>query len=155
MIEHLNEAGLLLNQVKCHFVRREVENLDYLIIPNGLFPTNWHLLAVKNFPVPGGAKVVEQFIGLASYYHRFVPGFSKIAESIHALTKKNAIVEWTSVCQSAFVMLKSKLTEAPVLAFLIFSKSIVLETDACMNGLGGVLSQKQEDGHLHSIAYAS
>ena len=42
-----------------------------------------------------------------------------------------------------------------MLAFLIFSKSIVLETDASMNGLGGVLSQKQEDSHLHSIAYAS
>ena len=155
VIERLNEAGLLLNQVRCHFVRREVINLGYLIIPNGLFPINRLLLAVKNFPVPGGAKGVEQIIGLASYYHRFAPCFSKIAESIYAHTKKNAIVEWTSECQSAFMMLKSKLTEALVLAFLIFSKSIVLETDASMNGLGGMLSQKQEDGHLHSIAYAS
>ena len=114
-----------------------------------------HLVAVKNFPVPGGAKGVQQFIGLASYYHWFAPCFSKMAETIYALTKKNAIVEWTSECQSAFMMLRCKLTEAPVLAFLIFSKSIVLETDASMNGLGGVLSQKQEDGHLHSIAYAS
>ena len=141
VIERQNEAGLLLNQVKCHFVGRDDENVGYLIIPNGLFSTNSHLLAVKNFPVPGGAKGVQQFIGLVSYYHRFVPGFSKIAGSIYALTKKNAIVEWTSVCQSAIVMLKRKRTEAPVLAFLIFSKSFVLETDASMNGLGGVLSQ--------------
>ena len=155
VIEHLNEAGLLLNQVKCHFVKREVENIGYIIITIGLFPPNRDLLAVKNFPVPGGAMEVQQFIGLASYYHRFAPGFSKIAESVYVLTKKNAIVEWTSECQSAFMMLKSKLTEAPVLAFLIFSKGFVLETDASINGVGGVLSQKQEDGHLHSIAYAS
>ena len=69
VIEHLNEAGQLLNLVKCHSVIREVENIGYLIITIGLFQPNRHLLAVKNFPVPGGAKVVQQFIGLASYYH--------------------------------------------------------------------------------------
>ena len=132
----------------------EVEYLGYLS-PNGLFPTNWHLLAVKNLPVPGGAKEVRQFIGLTSYYCWFVPGFSKIAEPIYALTNKNAIFEWTSECQSAFMMLKSKPMEAPVLSFPNFSKSFVLEADASIKGLGGVLSQKQEDGRLYPIAYAS
>lgn len=62
---------------------------------------------------------------------------------------------WTDECQRAFTTLKQKLTTAPVLTYPSFSKAFVLETDASTLGLGAVLSQPQEDGRNHPVAYAS
>ena len=63
--------------------------------------------------------------------------------------------QWTTDCQSAFEELKERLVKAPVLAFPVFAKSFILETDASIKGLGAVLSQLQGDGHVHPVAYAS
>ena len=155
VIERLAAAGLKLNPAKCHFIRKRVEYLGYLITPNGLQPITKHVRAVKEFPVPRNVKEVRQFVGLASYYRRFVRGFSKIAEPIYALTKKGAVFQWSADCQSAFEELKTQLVEAPVLSFPDFAKSFILETDASIKGLGAVLSQLQDDGLAHPVAYAS
>ena len=66
--------------------------------------------------------------------------FARIAEPLHTLTRKDALFEWTSDCQSAFDTLKRMLTETPVLAYPNFTRSFRLETDACVKGLGAVLS---------------
>ena len=98
---------------------------------------------------------VRQFLGIASYYHRFIQGFAKIAQPLHALTQKGAPFEWTLLCQGAFEELKTKLTESPLLAYPDFCRSFTTETDASVKGLGAVLSQTQDDGQLHPVAYAS
>ena len=74
---------------------------------------------------------------------------------ICALTKKNVPFHWTGECESAFDYLKTCLITAPVLAYPDFNKNFILETDASILGLGAILSQPQEDGKLHPIAYAS
>ena len=155
VINRLAAAGLMLKPSKCHFIREEVEYLGYCITQEGLQPTSRHVTAVKDFHVPQNVKEVRQFVGLASYYRRFVPGFSKIAEPIYALTKKGAVFAWTAECQSAFNALKDRLIQAPVLVFPDFTMGFVLETDASIKGLGAVLSQQREDKHLHPVAYAS
>ena len=111
---------------------------------------------VKQFPMPTDVTKVRQFLGLAPYYRHFVPGFSSIATPLHALTKKNALFQWTPQCQSVFDHLEELLVTAPVLAYPKFrpEEEFVLETDARLNGLGAVLGQ-QDDGHIHPIAYAS
>ena len=100
---------------------------------------------------------MRQFIGLASYYRRFVNSFASIASPLRALTKKNAKFSCTSECQVAFDKLKELLVSAPVLAYPRFGLGIefILETDASGIGLGAILSQTQDDGELHPIAYAS
>ena len=132
-----------------------MEYLGYLITPNSLQPIMKHVQAVKEFPVPRNVKEVRRFVGLASYYRRFVRGFSKIAEPMYALTKKEAVFQWSADCQSAFKELKTRLVEAPVLSFPDFAKFFILETDASIKGLGDVLSQLQDDGLAHPVAYAS
>ena len=57
--------------------------------------------------------------------------------------------------RETFDHLKAACLQAPILAFLDFDKPFLLETDASVRGLGDVLSQKQEDGWYHPIAYAS
>ena len=112
-------------------------------------------MAVKEYPIPQSVKEVRQFLGIASYYRRFIQGFAKIAQPLHSLTQKGARFAWTWSCQSAFEELKTRLTESPLLAYPNFSKSFTLKTDASVKGLGAVLSQRQDDGCLHPIAYAS
>ena len=100
---------------------------------------------------------MRQFLGLASYYRRFVPLFAKIAAPLHGLLKKDNAFVWTSECEAAFIKLKELLTSAPVLVYPKFGPDVefVLETDASYVGLGAVLSQLQDDKRLHPIAYAS
>ena len=92
---------------------------------------------------------------MSSYYRRFVPNFSKIAGPLRSLTRKDVQFVWTAECEHSFRVLKEKLTSAPVLSYPSFEKPFVLETDASIEGLGAVLSQTQEDGLLHPVAYAS
>ena len=155
VIERLHEVGLKLQPVKCHFIRKEVEYLGHLVTPTGL-KTNPRLVeAVNGFPTPDGIKGVRQFLGLASYYRKFIPQFAKVAQPLHHLTRNQVIFSWDESCENAFKTLKQKLINSPVLAYPSFTRPFVLETDACLEGLGAVLSQPQDDGHLHPIAYAS
>ena len=78
-----------------------------------------------------------------------------MARPLHQLTQKGVEFLWTGQCEGAFLSLKRKLTEAPVLAYPSLSQPFVLETDASGDGLGAVLSQVQSDGLRHPIAYAS
>ena len=107
--------------------------------------------------MPTDVSKLRQFLGLVSYYRRFVPAFAKIAALLHSLTKKNSPFCWTSACDDAFCELKELLCDAPVLAYPRFglSEEFVIETDASKVGLGAVLAQKQPDGTVHPIAYAS
>jgi len=129
--------------------------LGHILTPNGLQPNPERLTAVKQFATPTDVKTVKQFLGLASFYQKFVPNFAKIAEPLHALTRKGVEFEWLSACQESFNCLRQKLVESPVLAYPDFSKDFVLETDPSICGLGAVLSQVQEDGCFHPISYAS
>ena len=155
VIERLQKAGLKLKPAKCHFVCKEVEYLGHFITPDGLKPNPRLVTAVKEFPVPRNAREVRQFLGLSSYYRRFIPLFAKIARPLHELTRNGAEFVWNRECQAAFDTLAGKLVQAPVLAYPSFDKAFTLETDASIEGIGAVLSQPQDDGQLHPIAYAS
>ena len=155
VLDRIIQAGLKLRPSKCHFVKQEVRYLGHTVTPDGLKPNDDQLLAVKGYPPPQNVKELRRFLGLASYYRRFIKQFAKIAHPLHALTCKGAEFAWTEECQIAFDNLKGKLVTAPVLAFPNFDKSFVLETDASIKGLGAVLSQQQEDGQLHPVAFAS
>ena len=110
---------------------------------------------MEQFKEPHDLLTVRQFLGLASFYRRFVPGFAQIASPLHELTRKGITFKWSEACQTAFDQLKRKLVEAPVLAYPDFNKPFTLETDASIQGVGAILSQRQKDTKLHPVAYAS
>ena len=128
---------------KCSFLRKEVVFLGHVIATDGVSPDPAKTEEVPNYPVPVDVSGVRLFLGLASYYRRFVPGFSKIAAPLYGLTKKSVAFSWSDEC--------------PVLAYPLFGPQhkFIVETDASVLGLGAVLSQKQANGHTHPIAYAS
>ena len=155
MLERIRDAGLKLKLSKCEFVRKQVEYLGHILTPEGL-KTNPRLTqAVADFPTPTTVKEVHQFLGLCSYYRRFICQFAKISQPLNALTRKNATFDWNEGCQTSFAKLKQCLSTTPVLAYPSLDKPFVLETDASILGLGAVLSQVQDDGQSHPVAYAS
>ena len=155
VIQRIQEAGLKLKPTKCHFIRTEVEYLGHMITPEGLKTNPRLVVAVEEFPRPQNLSEVRRFLGLSSYYRRFIPQFSQIAQPLHALTRKGAEFQWTDACEEAMKTLKKRLVSAPVLAYPSFDKPFVMETDASIAGVGVVLSQPQKDGQLHPVAYAS
>ena len=157
VFSRLRDAGLRLKPRKCSLLRDEVPFLGHIISTDGVRPDPTKFDKVQRYPTPTDATQVRQFLGLASYYRRFMPAFAKVSAPLRALTKKNATFLWTAECETAFVELKRLLTTAPVLAYPRFGpdRSFILETDASGIGLGAVLSQAQDDGVVHPIAYAS
>ena len=155
VITRLLDEGLLLQPLKCQFIRKEIHFLGHVLTSQGLKTSEHHVRAVREFKVPADVREVRQFLGLASYYRRFIQSFAKIAHPLHGLTKKGALFDWNVECQEAFDTLKKKLTESPVLSYPRFDRGFTLETDASGLGLGAVVSQTQEDGKLHPIAFAS
>ena len=155
IIDRLEAVGLKLKPVKCKFIRSEVEYLGHVVTPKGLKVNHKLTEAVQEFPRPMNVTEVRRFLGLASYYRRFVRQFAKIAEPLRALTRKGVEFEWTTGCQESMDQLKHMLVLSPVLAYPSFDKPFVLETDASVKGIGAVLSQQQEDRKQHPIAFAS
>ena len=155
VVDRLLEVNLKLKPSKCKFVREEVEYLGHVITAGGL-KTNPRLTdAVQKFPRPENLQELRRFIGMSSYYRRFIPNFAKIAQPLHHLTTKGTPFNWAADQDAAFMSLKMKLATPPVLAYPCFDKDFILETDASIQGLGAVLCQTQEDGKSHPVAYAS
>ena len=155
VFERMKEANLKLKPSKCKFCSTKVEFLGHIVSREGVQPDPRKVEKVMSWPEPTTRKEVQQFLGLANYYRRFVQNFATIAKPLHRLTEKTTHFMWTSDCQTAFDELKDHLTSAPVLSFPNFDNNFILDTDASNTGIGGVLSQLQDDGTERVIAYAS
>ena len=153
-MDRLDRAGLRLKPKKCKFIRERVEYLGHVISKHGIEVDPIKVAAIKDFPQPTNLKSLKSFLGLASYYRRFIPNFSSVAGPLHLLTCKDAPFVWSSSCQEAFELLKHLLTTAPVLADPDFAHSFILETDASHAGLGAVLAQNI-NGMVHPVSFAS
>ena len=97
-------------------------------------------------PPPTNVCEVRSFIGMCSYYRRFLPNFSQIAMPLIKLTKKYAKFDWSPECQIAFDFLKESLTTIPVLAYPDTNKPYILYTDASEECIGACLCQVHDEG---------
>jgi len=153
LIERLRRANLKLQPDKCEFLKTEVTYLGHVIGKDGVKPDPKKLEVVRQFPRLKTPKNIKQFLGLAGYYRRFIPSFSKLVKPLTNLLKNDTRFEWTSAQEESFEILKQKLCEEPVLQYPDFSKTFILTTDASGIAVGGILSQ----GEINKdpISYAS
>ena len=161
VFDRIREAGLKLKPSKCDIFKREINYLAHHVSERGVLPSKKNLKGIAECPAPDTYTKIKSFVGLVGHYRRFIKGFARIAAPLYKLTsgknkdKKSEHVELPPEAKQAFEQLKEACLKAPILAFPDFSKAFLLETDAPGKGLGAVLSQKQEDGRYHPIAYAS
>ena len=155
VFSRIREAGLKLKPAKCAFLQPEVHYLGHIVSGDGVATDPSKVEKVKTWPAPTSTKETQSFLGFASYYRRFIRNFAQIAKPLHKLAERNVAFRWTEECQAAFDELRQKLCSAPVLAYPDFKKSFILDTDASDTGIGGVLSQLDDDGRERVIAYGS
>ena len=155
IFERIRQHGLTLKLKKCAFFKEETEYLGFVISKDGVKPDPKKVEAIRDLPEPKSVREIRGFIGMCSYYRRFVPNFSKIAEPLIDLTKKYARFKWTSECQTAFDFLKESLTVVPLLAYPDTNKPYVLYTDASNNCIGACLTQKTDDEEEKPIYFLS
>ena len=160
VFQRLREHNMKLKPAKCHFFKRIIKYLGHEVSEGGIHTDPDKIKAITQYPKPQTTGEVRSFLGLASYYRRYIKNFASIAAPLHDLvvgssSSKVSIAEkWTSVCEKAFQELKSRLVSAPILAYPDFQLPFVIEVDASVEGLGAILSQRQ-CGKMVVIAYAS
>jgi transposase InsO family protein len=146
IFERLKNANLTLSRDKCHFCKPELRYLGYLVSAQGLSVDPDKVAAVTRIPPPTNAKEVRRFLGMCSWYRRFVPDFSTKIAPLTELLQKNRPYLWTRKCHHAFNELKESLISSPVLACPDWSLPFVVQTDASEYGLGAVLTQQFPEG---------
>ena len=154
VLARIGKAGLKVSPKKCHFFQSSVQVLGHVVSAEGVGTDFLKIQAVKEWPMPTTVKELRSFLGLCSYYRRYVPNFALVARPLHKLTERDSIFKWTPDCQTSFEQLKHLLTSSPILAYPAVGVEYLLDTDASNEALGSVLSQVQ-NGHERVISYYS
>ncbi|GFX92040.1 retrovirus-related Pol polyprotein from transposon 412 [Trichonephila clavipes] len=154
VLSKLSDANLKLNPSKCKFFQKEVNYLGHIISAEGVRTDPEKVSAVKNWKRPENLRELRSFLGLCTYYRKFVKGFSNIARPLHKLTESKQKFQWTKECEDSFLQLKEALTSSPILIYPQPDKPFILDTDASNESVGAVLSQ-EIDGQERVVAYWS
>lgn len=150
----LLQAGLHLKLSKCKFGFEELEFLGHTVSSRGIATSADKVAGALAIPKPTDVGQLRTFLGLMSYYRRFVADFSRIAEPLNKLTRKGEAFVWDAAADGAFARLKKGLSSAPILAYPDDRLAFTVQTDASDVGLGAVLSQDFAEGE-RPVAYFS
>uniref|UniRef100_A0A3B3CRR4 Gypsy retrotransposon integrase-like protein 1 n=1 Tax=Oryzias melastigma TaxID=30732 RepID=A0A3B3CRR4_ORYME len=156
VLERLLENQLYVKHEKCEFHVPTVQFLGYIIEPGRIRPDPSKIEAVTNWPPPETRRKLQQFLGFANFYRRFIRNYSGIASPLTRLTSTNRPFVWSTEAQHAFDKLKNLFVNAPILIQPDTSRQFIVEVDASDSGVGAVLSQKEAStGKLKPCAFFS
>ncbi|AWU78463.1 uncharacterized protein C5L36_0E05160 [Pichia kudriavzevii] len=146
VLSTLRKHKLITKKSKCRFFYQEFRFLGHVVTPICIQTALEKIKKVKSWPTLNKIKEAQSFIGLTSYYRRFIKGHSKIANPIHKFMTKQ--IKWTSEQDEAFNKLKKALISSPILVHPSWSGNckFVLNTDACGVSLGYTLEKLDETG---------
>ena len=153
IFDRFRKANLKLNPAKCMIAFKKIEYLGHLLSEEGVAPCPEQLEGVKSFPVPTTQKKLRSFIGLASFFRKFVPRFSEVMGDLYKLLRQGVKFEWRKEHQTAFDRIKNALLTAPVLKYADFKEPFILLTDASKTAISYTLLQKDKEGNIHPVNY--
>ena len=151
----LRRHHLFAKRSKCEFGRQELGFLGHRLSAAGVSVDPRKVQSIREWATPRSCTEVRRFVGLANYYRRFVEGYAELAAPLTALGSPNARFEWTATAQTSFEALKHALSTAPVLRTFDPARRAVLTTDASGIAVAAILTQPDDAGHQHPIAYES
>ncbi|UYV66064.1 K02A2.6-like [Cordylochernes scorpioides] len=150
VLQRIQEAGLKLRKDKCSFLAPSLEYLGHKIAKEGLQPLPSKVEAIQAAPSPTNLTELRAFLGLLTYYSRFIPNITIIQ-----LSKKEQKWKWETPEERAFKDIKEKLVHSTLLVHFDPRKRQILSCDASGVGIGAVLSQVQGDNDKRPVAFAS
>ena len=154
VLRRLEQAGLRVKQSKCAFMRPSVCYLGHRIDAEGLHPLDDRVRAIRDAPTPTSVSELKSYLGMLSYYNKFLPNLSSLLHPLHRLWRKDVPWVWGKFQVKAFVNSKKLLLSSNCLTHFNISRELTLACDASNYGLGAMLSHKMSDGTDRPIAYA-
>ncbi len=155
VLTKLEEHDLYLKPEKCVFEVPEVEYLGLIIGHGRVRMDPVKVAGVDGWKLPKNLMELRGFTGFINFYHPFIKGFSQEARPLNDLTKKDTPWEWTPERQQAFEKLKALVCNEPVLLMPNLENLFELEVDASSFAIGATLSQQDEWGRWHPVAFYS
>ena len=141
---------------KCAFFQTKVQFLGHIVSKYGLQVDPEKVDVVKKFPIPKNQTEVKSFLGLASYYRRYVSNFAAVARPFHKVSETSSVFSWTEEAQDAFDTLKTSLTWTPILASPCLQQPSILYTDAMSVSIGSRPRSKTKwYGKSHLLRFQS
>ncbi|ODN04354.1 Transposon Tf2-6 polyprotein [Orchesella cincta] len=153
-LERIKNAGLTLHPRKIKLFRQKLMYLGYIIEPGGCRPNPAKVIKIKQYPTPKNVTDIQKFLGLLSYYRKFIENFAEKAKPLYELLRKDMEFSWTEIRQKAFEELKESLCGLPYLKLPNLNMEFIITTDASYKALAAVLSQVH-DGVRYPIYFAS
>ncbi|XP_062704124.1 uncharacterized protein LOC134286516 [Aedes albopictus] len=153
----LSDNHIELNVKKCSFLKTGIEFLGYYVTFNQIRPSDRHIENISNFPVPTNDKALQRFLGLMSYFRKFIYRYNHIASPLYELqNRRGSDFKFESRHYESFDKLKGALISKPVLCIYSPKLETQLHTDASSNGFGGILVQRQTcDNQFHPTMFFS
>ena len=155
VLTRLRDKGLVLNKKKCVFNCSTLKFMGHILSNKGIQIDEVKVKAVCDADPPKNAGEVLSFLGLVTFCAKFIKNYATIAEPLRMLTRKNVPWQWTSEQQRSFDALKQSLISAEVMAYYDPSAETHLIVDGSPCGVAAIMNQKQPNGDIRPVAYAS
>ena len=155
VLKRLEEAGLRLKKDKCVFLAPSVVYLGYKVDAQGIHPVAEKVKAIQEAPRPRNVSELKSYLGLLTYYSRFLPNLSNTLAPLYQLLKHSVHWEWTAQREKAFTESKKLLLTSQLLVHFDPTLKIRLACDASAYGIGAVLSHQMPDGSEKPIGFIS
>ena len=151
----LEKSGLRARKSKCQFMVSEVSYLGHQIDAEGLHPLPNKVQAVVDAPSPCSVQELKAYLGLLTYYGKFLPDLPTVLAPLYRLLKKGSQWCWEGEEERAFRKSKELLTSSQLLVHFDSNLPLVLACDASAYGVGAVLAHRMPDGRERPIGFAS
>lgn len=154
VLERLSKANIKVNLQKCKWFVSSLPFLGHILSDRGLLPCPEKVETIRKAKVPNNVSELKAFLGLVNYYGKFIPNLSSRLSCLYRLLKKDVKFVWSSDCSRVFEDCKQALLNSNLLEFFDPNKPVVVVTDACSYGLGGVIAH-QIRNEERPISFAS
>ena len=136
-----SQRNIMLNDEKSVLQKTQVKFMGHMITTEGVQADQSKVEVILNMPAPTDVHRVKRFCGMIQYLSKFLPNLASDLQPIRELTRTNVDWNWSTECEEAFIKVKKKITEAPLLIYFNPDKELVLQVDSSKDGLGAALLQ--------------
>ena len=155
LFKRLKEKGITLRPEKCKFNQSQITFFGYTWSSQGLSPDPKKVEAVAKLDPPTDPGQVRSILGMTNYCSRFIPKYSDITAPLRELTRDGTTWHWDTEQNEAFDKLKQILMAKPTLSYFDPQRQTEILTDASPVGLSAILTQRDDNDKIHTVAYAS